>query len=43
MTPLLVGEPAPDLRLRDPQEDEVRLSALWAEAPLVVIFLRHFG
>lgn len=43
MPSLLVGDPAPDLRLRDPQEREIRLSALWAEAPLVAIFLRHFG
>lgn len=43
MPPLLVGDPAPDLRLRDPQERRVHLSAFWVEAPLVAIFLRHFG
>jgi hypothetical protein len=43
MTDLAVGEPAPDLVLLDAEEREVRLSALWRERPLALIFLRHFG
>jgi hypothetical protein len=41
-TRLDVGDTAPDLALGSP-EGEVRLSALWREAPLVLAFLRHFG
>jgi hypothetical protein len=43
MTDLAVGDPAPDLVLLDAAEREVRLSALWRERPLALIFLRHFG
>ncbi len=38
-----LGDAAPDLDFRDEREGEVRLSTLWRAAPLVVVFLRHFG
>ncbi len=40
---LAVGDVAPDLTLLDPEEKPVTLSSLWNRAPLVLIFLRHFG
>jgi peroxiredoxin len=43
MTEFSVGDPAPDAALRGDGEREVRLAELWGEAPLVLIFLRHFG
>jgi len=39
-----VGGAAPDPILRQgAEEHEVRLSELWREAPVVALFLRHFG
>ena len=38
-----VGEPAPDVELLRGDGDEVMLSTLFGEAPLVLVFLRHFG
>jgi hypothetical protein len=32
-----------DLVLRDPDGHEHRLGHLWAERPVVLVFLRHFG
>lgn len=29
--------------LQDSNGDEVRLGALWAKRPAVVVFLRHYG
>jgi peroxiredoxin len=40
---LRVGEPAPDATLLGADEAPLRLSELWSEGPLVLIFLRHFG
>jgi peroxiredoxin len=37
------GDPAPDHSLPDHGGREVRLSSLWAERPLLVLFWRHFG
>jgi peroxiredoxin len=37
------GDKAPDAVLRDAASTEVRLSELWREHPLVLVFLRHFG
>lgn len=34
---------APDAELTDPTGQPVRLSALWADQPLLLAFLRHFG
>lgn len=41
--PPQLGDPAPDAVLRDHQGRSVRLSSLWAERPLLVLFWRHFG
>ena len=38
-----VGDQAPDATLRDAHGDEVTLSSLWRQRPLVLVFLRHFG
>ena len=38
-----LGSLAPDVVLRGGGEREVPLGELCAEAPLVLIFLRHFG
>jgi peroxiredoxin len=38
-----LGDKAPDVVLSDSNGDEVRLSSLWRERPLVLVFLRHFG
>jgi len=40
---LAIGERAPDAVLLGEGEREVRLSGLWSEGPLVLVFLRHFG
>jgi peroxiredoxin len=38
-----VGDPAPDLELPDDAGAPVRLSTLWRERPLVLLFGRHLG
>lgn len=38
-----VGDAAPDLELRDNTSPLVRLSTLWRERPLALLFVRHFG
>jgi hypothetical protein len=38
-----LGEQLPDLALQGPGDREVALAALHGDAPLVAIFLRHFG
>jgi len=43
MSDLAVGASAPDLELLDADEHTVALSSLWQQAPLALIFLRHFG
>ncbi|MDP7299243.1 MAG: hypothetical protein QF642_07785 [Myxococcota bacterium] len=40
---LALGERAPDCVFLSEADREVRLSDLWFEAPLVLVFLRHFG
>lgn len=42
MDSLRVGDPFPDLALES-LEGQVRLSDRWADGPLVVVFMRHFG
>jgi hypothetical protein len=32
-----------DLRLQDPDGAEQRLGDQWAERPVVLVFVRHFG
>ena len=38
-----VGDLAPDVELEDRDGKAVRLSSRWQAAPLVAVFLRHFG
>jgi peroxiredoxin len=38
-----VGDAAPDAILADLDGREVRLSSLWSERPVVLVFLRYFG
>lgn len=38
-----VGDTAPDVELRDDHDHPVRLSAIWHEQPLALLFVRHFG
>jgi hypothetical protein len=42
MTSALAARLAP-IVLPDPDGRQVRLGALWADAPAVVVFLRHYG
>ncbi len=39
---LTVGSPAPEVTFGY-RDGDVSLSSLWAETPVVVAFLRHFG
>lgn len=32
-----------DLVLTDPDGQKVRLGSLWADRPVVLVFVRHFG
>jgi hypothetical protein len=43
MTEVTKRGAAPDVLLRDSAGNELRLSELWLERPLVLVFLRHFG
>ena len=43
MTHLQPGDTAPDFTLPDAHNAPVSLASLWAERPLVLSFLRHFG
>ena len=38
-----VGDAAPDVELREDTGQVIRLSALWQERPLALLFVRHFG
>lgn len=40
---LAAGERAPDLTISDAAGEAVTLSSLWADRPVVLSFLRHFG
>ncbi|HZL87403.1 MAG TPA: hypothetical protein VFB96_03425 [Pirellulaceae bacterium] len=37
------GDAAPDLTLLGDEGGPVRLSDLWQQRPLVLLFVRHFG
>jgi peroxiredoxin len=41
--PLDFNDPAPDVELATTTGEKLRLSALWAERPLLLAFTRHFG
>jgi peroxiredoxin len=43
MTMVEVGDRAPDVEVLDDQGRRVRVSAMWAQGPAVVAFLRHYG
>lgn len=43
MDALNKGRPAPDVPLQDARGAAIRLSQLWRDQPLVLVFLRHFG
>jgi peroxiredoxin len=38
-----VGDPAPDVVLRDATGGEITLSSFWRDRPVVAVFLRHWG
>lgn len=41
--PPQIGDPAPDVTLADHVDNEVPLSSLWVQRPLLLLFWRHFG
>lgn len=43
MAKLKQGDAAPDATVLDENGREVRLSSLWQDGPVVLVFLRHFG
>jgi|GEM_PF-4607915 len=43
MAHVKIGAPAPEFWVQGPNDSVQALSELWADGPLVVIFLRHFG
>jgi hypothetical protein len=43
MAEVKAGERAPDMVIRDATGASLRLSELWHEGNLVLVFLRHFG
>jgi peroxiredoxin len=43
MAKLKAGDRAPDLAVEDSSGATLRLSDLWRERVLVLVFLRHFG
>lgn len=42
-TDLAVSQALADLELQDPDGKAVRLGSLWADRPVVLVFVRHFG
>jgi len=40
---LKVGDVAPNLKVVNAEGVAIELSALWADKPVVLAFLRHFG
>ena len=40
---LKAGDFAPDLKVVNADGDTIELSSLWADKPVVLAFLRHFG
>jgi putative ABC transport system ATP-binding protein len=43
MPPLKFNDPAPDLLVTTAMGEQIRLSSLWQEKPLLLVFTRHFG
>ena len=42
-TKLKTGEAAPDLQVVNADGETINLSLIWADKPVVLTFLRHFG
>ena len=42
-TKLKIGEAAPDLQVINADGEPINLSSIWADKPVVLTFLRHFG
>jgi hypothetical protein len=40
---LEIGQPAPEVVFLAEGDREVPLASLWRDAPVVLVFLRHFG
>ena len=40
---LKIGDAAPDVPVVNAEGDTLALSAVWADKPSVLVFLRHFG
>ncbi len=40
---LAIASELADLELQDPDGGRARLGDLWAERPVVLVFVRHFG
>ena len=40
---LKAGDFSPDLKVVNADGDTIELSSLWADKPVVLAFLRHFG
>jgi peroxiredoxin len=40
---LKTGEAAPDLQVVNAGGETISLSSIWADRPVVLTFLRHFG
>lgn len=40
---LKAGEPAPDIQVVNADGETIALSSIWADKPVVLTFLRHFG
>jgi peroxiredoxin len=38
-----VGQPAPDVTLRNQDDAPVTLSSFWTQRPTALVFVRHFG
>ena len=42
-TKLTTGEAAPDLQVVNAGGETINLASIWADKPVVLTFLRHFG
>jgi len=40
---LKIGQAAPDLQVVNAEGETISLSSIWADKPVVLTFLRHFG
>jgi peroxiredoxin len=43
MVKLKVGDKAPDATVQGKAGGTIRLSALWQDGPVALVFMRHFG